>query len=359
MNLAEALRPSNNNFDLIRLAAAVAVIVGHSYVLLPTPGAEDAIGRLLKFDYSGSLSVKVFFFLSGILVTNSLLKNPNLKIFLLSRGLRIWPALFVVLITCALVIGPLLTNINIFDYLSDRAVLKYVGDSLLMNVKFELPGVFKANSLTAVNGSLWTIPYEVFAYIFLACCGALGVLRHKLAATLLCLIVIIDPMLDQQYLFTWLQNNSEIKFLAPCFAMGVLSALYQNKLIISSSPPLAFFTLTYLFSNSPFKQLLFYAAIFSLIIYIATRQPIIRFKPKSDISYSVYLWGFPTQQCLVTFFPMLGLAFHQIAAILISIILGWLSWHGVEKHAMTYAKHLRGKILVGKTSDDQVQLNPV
>ncbi len=358
MNLAEALRPSNNNFDLIRLIAAIAVIVGHSYVLLPTPGAEDVIGSLLKFDYSGSLSVKIFFFLSGMLVTNSLLKSPSIKIFLLSRALRIWPALSAVLLIRAFIIGPVLTNLNVSDYLSDRAVLKYLGDGLLMNIKFELPGVFSANPLTAVNGSLWTIPYEVFAYIFLACCGALGLMRHKMIATLVCIIIIIDPIQDNPHLFTWLQDNSEIKFLAPCFAMGVLSALYQDSLIISGSPPLAFFTLVYLFSNSPLKQLLFYAAIFSLIILIATRRPVIRLKPKSDISYGVYLWGFPTQQCLVAFFPTLGLAFHQITAILISVILGWLSWHGVEKHAMAYAKQLRGKILRGKMSDEKTHSNP-
>lgn len=361
MKLAEALQPSNNNFDLMRLSAAIGVIVGHSYVLLPTPGAEDIIRSLLEFDYSGSLSVKIFFFLSGILVTNSFLNTPDIKVFLLSRALRIWPALFIVLLVSAFIIGPTFTNLSLTDYFADSRVVKYVGDSLLMNIKYQLPGVFSPNPLTAVNGSLWTIPYEVFAYIFLACAGALGLVRHRLIATLLCVLIIIDPVLDTPVLFTWLQDNPEITFLAPCFAMGVLAALYQDDLVISGSAPVAFFILAYLFSQAPLKPLFFYAGLFSLILYIATRRSVVRLKPKADISYGVYLWGFPTQQCLVALFPSLGLAFHQSAAILIAAVLGWLSWHGVEKHAMAYAKRLRGNILNRNAHDTnaaQTQLDP-
>lgn len=35
MLLAEAMRRRNNNFDLLRAIAAVMVIVGHSYALVP------------------------------------------------------------------------------------------------------------------------------------------------------------------------------------------------------------------------------------------------------------------------------------------------------------------------------------
>ena len=54
------------------IAPAAMVIYGHAYALLPTEGSIDPIGKLLGFDYSGSLAVKIFFFLSGYLITTLL-----------------------------------------------------------------------------------------------------------------------------------------------------------------------------------------------------------------------------------------------------------------------------------------------
>ena len=63
MLLAQVLKRDSNNLDLVRLIAACLVIYGHSNAFMPAErGGGDWVAGLLKFDYSGSLAVKVFFF---------------------------------------------------------------------------------------------------------------------------------------------------------------------------------------------------------------------------------------------------------------------------------------------------------
>ena len=96
--LQNLLLRENNNFDLIRLIAAWLVIYGHANAMIPPVyQRDDAIAVFLRFDYSGTLAVKVFFFLSGLVVANSLLEKKNILQFVVARFFRIWPAFLLVL----------------------------------------------------------------------------------------------------------------------------------------------------------------------------------------------------------------------------------------------------------------------
>ena len=64
MRLSDLLQRDNNNLDIFRLIAAALVIYGHAYAIAPQEGHSDVLARLLGYDYSGSLAVKLFFFLS-------------------------------------------------------------------------------------------------------------------------------------------------------------------------------------------------------------------------------------------------------------------------------------------------------
>jgi hypothetical protein len=61
MKLDLALHRDNNNADLLRLIAACAVIWGHAYALVPGATTTEPVGKLLGFDYSGSLAVEFFY----------------------------------------------------------------------------------------------------------------------------------------------------------------------------------------------------------------------------------------------------------------------------------------------------------
>lgn len=62
MLLSDVLRKENKNIGIFRVIAAFVVIYGHAYAILLVVGQSDFFGRVLGFDYSGSLAVKVFSF---------------------------------------------------------------------------------------------------------------------------------------------------------------------------------------------------------------------------------------------------------------------------------------------------------
>jgi peptidoglycan/LPS O-acetylase OafA/YrhL len=346
MLLHDILNRENNNLDIFRVVAAVMVIYGHAYAIQPREGPGDFVAGLLGFDYSGSLAVKIFFFMSGLVVTNSLLNKRNLLLFVLSRFFRIWPALAFTLITSALLLGPLLSQQSAAEYFSNKQVFAYISKGLAMNIKYRLPGVFENNALDVVNGSLWSIPHEVFAYLALAGLFMLGALKpqFRLATILIFILILIDPLLDSPLLFTWLPANPEIRLLGPCFAFGALLAIWKDKITIGLTSCAAFWLVFLVFRQSYCNFYLFYLALFLSIIYLASRAFLIQIKPGTDISYGIYLWGWPIQQILASFSGDYGVGFNQISAILGALGMGWVSWHLVEKPSIHYGSALAGKL---------------
>lgn len=129
MLLAALLRRDRNNLDLFRLIAACMVIVAHAY---PLSGVAqgDWVLKLLVHDNAGSLAVKLFFFLSGVVVTTSLLTKGDPLRFILARVFRIWPAMAVSILLCALILGPLVSTRPLLEYSSDPLSYRYVFENL-------------------------------------------------------------------------------------------------------------------------------------------------------------------------------------------------------------------------------------
>lgn len=339
MKLATLLERDNNNLDIFRLLAACLVIYGHAYAIAPQPGQSDAIGRWLGFDYSGSLAVKVFFFLSGLVVANSLLTKRSVRHFWIGRFFRIWPGLLAVLLLCALVLGPWVSALPVQDYFAQPQTYKYVLRNALMRVDYTLPGVFLANPHPgAVNGSLWSIPHEVAAYIGLLALFMVGVLRSHWLAWAIFAVLLLDPLVGNAWLFTWRAPNAEIDFLLPCFAAGALLALYKDKVQVCGYTALGLVLLYGLLRSSAHAMLFFYAALFATILVLAGQPWLVRWRLPVDVSYGVYLWGFPVQQTLVHLMPDQGTRLNQVVAMAVALVLGWVSWHAVEKHGVAWGR---------------------
>jgi peptidoglycan/LPS O-acetylase OafA/YrhL len=151
-------------FDAVRLFLCYEVLVWHAW----TVGAgSSAPGKASPVWMAFEAMVPMFFALSGFLVAGSAQRLPVGQ-FLLSRALRILPALAFVVGLTALIIGPLMTDRRGPAYFLDPRFTSYFLN-IIGVVRYELPGVFMESQLgAAVNGSLWTVPWEIGCYFVMA-----------------------------------------------------------------------------------------------------------------------------------------------------------------------------------------------
>lgn len=76
-SLKEVIGSHENNYTLIRLILASSVIYFHSFPLTKAEGYVDHLSTiLLPITGVGGLAVKLFFFLSGLFVTQSSVATP-------------------------------------------------------------------------------------------------------------------------------------------------------------------------------------------------------------------------------------------------------------------------------------------
>jgi len=160
INQSGAVYSRQNAFDFLRVAAALAVLLSHSFPIVglqePTPVAGLTMGKL---------AVAVFFAISGYLVCQSWQTDPHVGRFAARRALRIFPGLLVMLLLTVLVLGPALTEVRLSEYFGAGATRKSLLYGALGLGSFPLPGLFEHNPMPGgVNGSLWTIKYELLMY---------------------------------------------------------------------------------------------------------------------------------------------------------------------------------------------------
>jgi peptidoglycan/LPS O-acetylase OafA/YrhL len=233
MNLGWLIQRENNNADLLRLVAALAVIWGHAYALAPEPGRREIIGRILGFDYSGSLAVKFFFFLSGVLVTDSLLTRASPTMFVCARFFRVIPALVVSAIICTLLMGPIFTSTPLREYFHTAPIAGIIFEHPFFD--YQLPGVFKTHAYPQINGSIWTIQYELICYIMLLGIGIAGLLRSKFIGSSICVLTMALCYLDPSFVSYFdLDYGSEGKLL-PGFFLRLGRCWRSTRIVLKSA----------------------------------------------------------------------------------------------------------------------------
>lgn len=342
MLLANLLHRKNNNIDLLRLTAALAVIYGHAYAITPQPPLGDLLSRLIEDEYSGSVAVKFFFFLSGIVVTNSLLSNPSLRSFAISRLLRLMPALLVCLLLTCFAIAPLLSSLPAPEYFSSAGVYQYLWRGLLFRPEWTLPGVFATHPNTAVNGSLWTLPIELTCYTILFITAALKFFRNRLVAFVLMSVVIAALVLMYQGILPWQgATRSEATLLKCYFFVGVCLCLLKDRLEINVWTVGVFFAFALMVRNTSAWSTAVVIFFFIGALWLSSLSFIRNLHLPGDYSYGVYLYGFLVQQSMREIFPDMYLRTHQIASMVIALILGALSWHLIERPVMQWWRKSR------------------
>jgi peptidoglycan/LPS O-acetylase OafA/YrhL len=342
MKFADIAKGRDNNFNLIRILAAYAVLLTHSFALAIGPHAEpfrDSLGMTM-----GAIAVDVFFIISGILVTASLLTRQSFIDFVWARALRIYPALFVMLLITVLVLGPVFTTLPLEDYFASPETLRYFRKCLTLfgGVAYELPGVFNSNPYkNAVNGSLWSMPPEVRIYAFMSLLWlALQVLpkiRFRMIKIIILLIAYVSgihSILGHVYF-----NNYDIySRLFFMFYTGASFYVLRDKIVISK---MLFWLCAFgMVVSASINVSLFYvvyslavAYVVFFIAYVPSGR-IRKYNLAGDYSYGVYIYAFPVQQSVAALIPGASVGQMIIISSLVTLIFAAFSWHLIEERAL-------------------------
>jgi len=327
-----------NNFDALRLGAALMVLAGHAYVLSGRAAAEPlaawtGIGGL------GELGVSIFFVISGFLVTMSCERSASTAAYLAKRVLRIAPGLAVSLALTAWLLGPLVTSLAPADYFGRPQTWLYVVRNLLLYpVTYLLPGVFEHNPYPgAVNGSLWTLRLEFTFYLVLPVLARAGRLDRR-GLTALAAVAAVA------YLVLAAVGHPPVLLIAArnfwLFAAG--AALYAWRGAPALARPLwPALALVAFVASLPFRPatpLVAPLALPLLVTALALRPlPVLRSTPRlGDLSYGVYIYAFPVQQALMQVLGPDRLGVPAFVGLTLAAVLpiAALSWRLVERPAL-------------------------
>jgi len=329
-----------NNFNLIRFIAAIAVIFSHSYPL--SLGNKCLEPLQLDFGFTlGDLSVDVFFIISGFLITKSATYRDDWRSFLRSRFLRIYPALLLVIFITTFVIAPLYTSLALGDYLSDLRTYSYfIKDSILISgFKSAPPYVFEHNPFPlGMNGSLWTLPWEVKMYIMLGC---LAYFTRKHLKKSIYIIALISSVI-----FALSSSNHTEYEISPFFRFTSFFFLGASIFLFKSKVPHDFkifisiliVTVGLFFLNKIIFSFSFIIILPYLVIYLsyAKNSTLLRFNKMGDYSYGLYIWAFPIQQMIAYHFKGVQPIGMFLLTVLFTLPIAIMSYHYVEKKALKF-----------------------
>jgi len=335
--LADGAAQRDNNFNLMRLFAAWLVIYGHSYAVTASSD-QDLVTRVVQFRFSGAIAVDMFFLISGFLIAASF-ERHRLRDYLAARALRIFPALIVCVSLSVFVMGALLTTSP--DYWHSSQTWKYLLRNITLDkAQFFLPGVFEDLPNKAVNGSIWSLPVEFRLYLLLAALGLARLLRGWRYNTLVALGVVAGAMLiDFDALPPWKSANL---WCLTFFAAGIFAWVNRARIPLAWPLLVVFLGVAAAMRGTSYQYIAYFVALSYTTFFIAyvPKLPQIR---HHDISYGVYLYGWPSQQLVLHFAPDSSPLSVTFWATLLAGALAVLSWRYVERPALGLKRRLGRK----------------
>lgn len=350
------LDPRRNSLNALRLLLASLVIVSHAWPLTGAGDEPEVGGQTL-----GGWAVGGFFVISGFLITRSR-ERRGLRKYFWDRFLRIYPAYLVALLVVAFVFAPvslLATDGTTYDPVdavgyvvrnlplyAPRLFQDGIGDTVGPATGLPFSGIW--------NGPLWTLFYEALCYVAVAV--AVSVLPHRWlgpamlgsAAVLTagCLVIyntsatIPDPLM-------------RAVVLGASFATGSAIYLYRRRLPLGArSAGVAFATLVVVCVVGQAAGLA--AAPFGMVLlYLGAVLPLSGVGSSYDISYGMYIYGWPVQVMVMLVALHLGrepsMWINLPVVVLVTAGLAWLSSHFVERPALRLKDRLgdTGRAAVG------------
>jgi peptidoglycan/LPS O-acetylase OafA/YrhL len=324
----------DNNFDSLRLIAATAVIFSHSFLLVDQNEVREPFVRLLgPHNIAGLYGVLVFFIISGYFVTRSYFSAASPLQFIQKRVLRIFPGLIVCTFILTFVVAPIFFNGSAPSYYLSADPYRYFFRTIFLQHQRspDISGVdfYSLTCGSILNGSLWSIESEVLCYGAVLVLGIFGLLNFRSAVALLTFGMVLHHYFEGGFLFV-----------LPSFSAGTAMFFARERYKFQVNGVLAIVALGALIVGGltgNLRDLAFPIFGTYAIIYLGFTRTFSlgRGARFGDMSYGIYIYGWPVEQCIraacgdsATWWKVFLLSLP------ITLVLGFLSWHLVEKVAL-------------------------
>lgn len=307
--IADRYDPNSNGITPLRLLLAIAVIGFHAWPIGGFGPDPTEVLTGYRLDGGGTLAVLGFFGLSGFLLAESRQRSSAVA-FAWRRAARILPGYW----ACVVFVGFI-------------AGVDYVRGAWLPfeDVTRFTTSVFGSNPWPSVNASLWTLWPEILGYAWLAAIPARFVSR---ATPIVFVVMSVGHLLAP--------NASILGHLPLAFAAGAVLSVWRDRIPLTVVGVLAGGIATFLADQVGLGILVGPMAAAYAVIWLAVSLP---FRWSSDLSYGVYLYGWPVAQVLVVGgVARLGLPIFAASTALVAIAIGWISWTYLERPAMSAAR---------------------
>lgn len=328
-----------NNFTAIRIGFAFLVLAGHAIMLpigLPITGAfPELVDGAVQFALDG------FFILSGYMIAASLMRSHDMTHYALARMFRIFPGLIATMLILWLVVGPLFTGHSLAQYWSDA-------DSWLFPVRIvfqldpqaNLPGVFADHPMTDMNGPLWTIRYELLAYLAAGLLAVTGLFRNRWG--ILMVFASVALLSDIETLLPYEGMGSGTLFAAArfggAFMTGAVMYAWRDRIPLAPGWAALLVLTAFLLRDTPSAMIagqiaMAYVTLWAGFALIPGKagQAI---REVEDVSYGVYILHWPIGQMTLALIPGASAAILFAVMVPGALVSGWLMRIGIEKPAM-------------------------
>jgi peptidoglycan/LPS O-acetylase OafA/YrhL len=358
-----------NNFSTLRITFATLVILSHSFEFIDGNRSREILTRLFGSISFGVLSVDGFFIVSGYLIAKSF-NSSSRSSYILKRILRIYPG-FVVAFLISLLICSLSSGLKSIpssqDILTDIVNLVWLLPPMIQNA---YPGSF----YPAANSAMWTISYEFHCYLMVFALGVAGLLKRDFVG--LVALVLLTTYLIQPDIYISPLNRHLVALVgsspnSAAFALPGLSDLIMEDRVqdIRLFGIFLVGSCFYLFRDNIIYETR-YAAIASILLVCClfskhAAEPglavfggyiifwftfgvkplfISEFFNQTDLSYGIYLYGWPVQKMLISQLPSINPYELFLASLLVSSMLAYFSWKIVEAPFLNLAIAQRRQI---------------
>ena len=330
-----------NNFNLLRLLFASLVIVSHSPELVDGNRSREILTRIFGALTFGEVAVDGFFLISGYLIAGSYVSTGAAARYLLKRVLRIVPGYAVAFVICGLCIAPFVGGAAVWSVRG----LGHLLPQMLTLLPPKVPGVFAGLPFPALNGAMWTIRFEFECYLMAGALGLMGLLQPRFRSV----VAVVVGLLLLLNIAGAVQGGHEVhesglRALAKdlrfftIFGVGTVYWLFRDRISFRHAGAAVAASVLI---GSMFEFHLAEAAIAVCGGYLifwaafAVRPiPLGRLTRGDDISYGLYLYGWPVQILFVWNFPTIDPWLLCALSLMIAAALGFISWKLVEQPSL-------------------------